>query len=69
MIASGDFSLRVLNRSWASDETPLIVHDPSGTVVGVMMPFNDLTPILGPEEGESIAALSAEWIARKVMPK
>ena len=68
-IVSGDFSLRVFNRSWADDESPLIIHDPTCTIAGVMMPFNDLNPILSPSDAESIAELSAEWITRKIMPK
>ena len=68
-IVSGDFSLRVFTRSWADSESPLIIHDPTGTIAGIMLPFNDLNPILSANEAESIAELSAEWITRKVMPK
>ena len=68
-VVSGEFTLFVLGRSWTDGETPLIVHTPTATIAGIMMPFNDLSPLLAGTESASIADLSAQWIVRKVRPK
>jgi hypothetical protein len=66
---SGKFVLLVLSSSWKeNDETPLIltVQGDTPKSVGIMLPFNDLVPLLSNDDSAEIGNLTAIWVLKQI---
>jgi hypothetical protein len=66
---SGKFVLLVLSPSWKeNEETPLILtlENEIPKSVGIMLPFNDLLPLLSKEDSTEIGELTAFWVLKQI---
>ncbi|MDP1843886.1 MAG: hypothetical protein Q8K64_10730 [Sediminibacterium sp.] len=60
----GEFELAILNVPWNSSSLPflpLILQRSSGTIYGIMLPFNELLPELTAKQQSQIGELGMSW--------
>lgn len=64
-IAKGHFELIIFNIPWKSDDlpfAPLVIDTRTGTVVGVMLPFNELHGHISKKDNSMIGELGGAWV-------
>lgn len=62
---SKNFELVIFNIPWSDSDvpfSPLIFHKESETIIGIMLPFNELHGLLSTSYNKEVSELSSEWL-------
>lgn len=63
-LPKGQFELAIFNVPWNPGDLPylpLILERGSGIIYGIMLPFNEITPLLSKRQQKDIGALVISW--------
>jgi hypothetical protein len=62
---NGNYELIIFHIPWTKSDLPycpLVLNKKTDKIVGIMLPFNELIPLLSAEESKSISELGVEWV-------
>jgi hypothetical protein len=63
--SKGNYELLIFHTPWTKSDLPycpLVLNKKTGKIVGIMLPFNELLPLLPENDGKSISELGVEWV-------
>lgn len=62
---NGNYQLIIFNVPWNENDvpySPIILNKIEGKIVGIMLPFNEISDYLSKKDNKIIAGLSTNWI-------
>lgn len=64
-VANEDYELIILHLPWGKSDlpySPIVVHNPTGRIVGIMLLFNELHGLISERDSGLIGELGVKWV-------